>query len=123
MPNISDVLIINTKETLDHRDTKYCVYVSALTGKFFYINTKHRDIYDDFEIKSSDYVFLNSVDRFVCCVKLHDIDSVILIDKIGNLNRDDMLKILNKIQKSNDIKNADKDSIVPELRKWLLGIP
>jgi len=122
MPNISDVFIINTKGTLDRRKIKYCVCVSALTGTFFYINTEHRDIYDDFEIKSSDYEFLNSTNRFVSCIKLHSFDSVIIIEQVGNLNRDDMLKIRNKIQRSKDINKIDKESVLPEIMKWLLGV-
>jgi len=123
MPNISDVLKINTHGIMDYRDIKYCVCVSTLACKYFYINTKHRDMYDDFEIKSSDYEFLNSVNRFVSCVKLHNVDSDKIIEKAGNLSRDDMMKILDKIRNSEDIKKIDKDSVVPELTKWLLGNP
>lgn len=120
MPNISDVLIVNTVGTVDHRITKYCVCVSALNDKCFYINTKHRDIYDDFEISSSDYKFLNSENRAVSCLKLHQLDSNRIIEKVGNLNRDDMLKIRDKIQNSRTIHKSDKDLVIPELNQWLL---
>jgi len=122
MPNISDVIKITTHDALDYRDIKFCVCVSAQTDRYLYINTNHRDMYDDFQIKSSDYEFLNSKDRFVGCVKLHHFDSDKMLNKVGNLNRDDMLKIFNKIQKSENITQTDKDSVMPELRGWLLDI-
>jgi len=80
-------------------------------------------MYDDFEIKSSDYEFLNSVNRSVSCLKLHHFDSNRIIEKVGNLNRGDMVKILDKIQNSKDIKKIDKDSVLPELKKWLSDNP
>lgn len=121
MPNISDVFKVNIQGLLDYRNTKYCVCVSALLGKYLYINTKHREIYDDFEINSSDYGFLGSVNRVVSCLKLHQINSNKLIERVGNLTRGDMLKIKDKIQESKTINKLEKDSVLPELLKWLLG--
>jgi len=42
-----------------------------------------------------------------------------LIKRVGNLHRDDMLKIIDKIQNSEYLKKIEKDSVIPELNKWL----
>jgi len=76
-------------------------------------------MYDDFEIKSLTYDFLNSIDRFVCCSKMYEFDSDKIIKKVGNLNCDDIAKIVDKIQKSRTLDKMDKDSVIPGLDKWL----
>ena len=119
MPEISDVFIINVLEKIAYRNTKHCVCISVSKDRYFTINTNHREMYDDFQIKSSDYGFLGGIDRFVCCSGMHEFSSDKIIKKVGNINFDDMAKILDKIQKSKTIDKIDKDSVIPELDKWL----
>ena len=58
MPDISDVLIINVSGEIAYRNTKHCVCISVSREKYFIINTNHREMHDDFNIKSADYDFL-----------------------------------------------------------------
>ena len=118
MSEISDVLIIDVSGKIDYRNKKYCVCISVSPDKYFLINTNHREIYDDFEIKSSNYAFLENVNRFVCCSKMYEFDPGRIIRKAGNLNFDDMMKIIDKIQKSRVIGKKEKDSVIPALDKW-----
>ena len=102
-----------------HRNTKHCVCIAVSREKYFIINTSHREMYDDFKIKSSDYAFLEGIDRFVCCSRIYEFSSDRIIKKAGCLNFDDITKIVDKIQKSRVLDKIDKDSIIPELDKWL----
>jgi len=97
--------------------------VSISAKRYLIINTNHREIYDDFEIKSSDYNFLGSKNRFVSCVKMYGSDSIKLLRHVGNLYREDMIKIVDKIQNSNVLDEIEKDSVVLELNKWLSDNP
>jgi hypothetical protein len=63
--NISDVFVANFSNEFEHRPIKRCVCVSALSERYLIINTNHREMYDDFEIMSADYDFLESKNRFV----------------------------------------------------------
>ena len=76
-------------------------------------------MYDDFKIKSSDYNFLGGIDRFVSCSMIHEFTPDKIIKKAGSLNFDDMARIVNKIQNSRILDKVDKDSVIPELDKWL----
>ena len=118
MPEISDVLIIDVSGTVGHRKTKHCVCISVSRDKYFLINTSHREMYDDFEIKSSDYAFLENVNRFVCCSKMYEFGPDKVIEKVGNLNFGDMAKIIDKIQKSRVLDKMEKNSVIPGLDKW-----
>jgi len=119
MSNISTVFVVDVSGAIEHRDTKHCVCVSVTSDKYLLINTNHREIYDDFEIKSSDYAFLKHKNRFVCCSEMYEFKPDKLIKRVGNLHRDDMLKIIDKIQNSEYLKKIEKDSVIPELNKWL----
>jgi len=121
VPNISDVVVV--EKVIEHRKTKHCVCILVATDKYLMINTSHRDIYDDFEIESSEYVFLKSINRFVCCSEMFYVSPDKILRSVGNLNRNDMLKIVNKIQNSKIMGDIEKDSVLPELRKWLLDLP
>jgi hypothetical protein len=121
--NISDVFVANFSSEFEHRSTKHCVCVSVSTDKYVIINTDHREMYDDFEIKSSDDAFLEHKNRFVSCLKLYQSDSIKIHKHVGNLYREDMLKIVDKIQNSKVLDKTEKDSVLPEIKKWLLGIP
>jgi len=112
-------LIIDVSGKIGYRSSKHCVCISVSGDKYFLINTSHREMYDDFEIKSSDYGFLGGINRFVCCSRIHAFSSDSIIKKVGNLSCDDMTKIADKIQKSRVLDKAEKDSIIPELDKWL----
>lgn len=122
MPNISDVFIADFSNEFEHRPRKHCVCVSVSSERYVIINTNHREAYDDFEIRSSNYDFLKSKNRFVSCVKLYGADSIKLIKRVGNLYRDDMLKVADKIQNSDVLDEIEKAAVLPELKKWLLGI-
>lgn len=101
-----------------YRDTKHCVCVSVSNNKFLVINSNHRDKYDDFEIKSTDYAFLNSMNRFVCCSETYTFNNAEIIKKVGNLNRNDMVKIVEKIINSKILSDMEKNTVLPELNKW-----
>ena len=60
MSELFDVVVMDVKGVVSYRDTKYCVCVSNLQNKYLFINTDHRTMYDDFEIKAEDYIFLNN---------------------------------------------------------------
>jgi hypothetical protein len=123
VPNLSDVFIADFSNEFEHRPRKHCVCVSVSPERYVVINTYHREMYDDFEISSADYGFLEFKNRFVSCVKLYGADSVKLINHVGNLYREDMIKVANKIQDSEVLDDLEKASVIPELKKWLLGIP
>jgi len=120
MINISDVFKIKTESSVEYRNKKWCVCVSVTEDNYLLINTHHRDMYEDFEIKAADYEFLNSVDRFVCCSKLWHFDSTEIETKVGNLSRDDMLKLIDTVQKSKKLSGGEKKLIVTNVKKWLL---
>ena len=113
------MLVIDVSEKIAYRATKHCVCISLSEDKYLMINTNHRKMYDDFEIKSSDYGFLKGTNRFVCCSGMYEFPAGKVIDKVGKLNRDDMAKILDKIQNSKILTKRDKDSVIPGLDKWL----
>jgi len=119
MAEISDVFIMDVSNIIYKRDTKHCVCISVSRNKYFLINEKHRDIYEDFEIKASDYCFLKNTNRFVGCSKTFELESDRVIKKVGNLNHDDMMKILDTVIKSKTLIKMDKDIIIHELTKWL----
>jgi hypothetical protein len=120
MVNISDVYIIDVKGDLEYRNRKHGVCVSVANGQYLFLNKSHRDMYNDFKIYASNYDFLESVDRFVACSTLHKFDQDRLIKKVGNLTRDDMLIILNKVKNYKRMDEAEKDKFIPELNAWLL---
>ncbi|MDR1829628.1 MAG: hypothetical protein LBQ76_02550 [Candidatus Fibromonas sp.] len=117
MPDISDIILMDVSKILPHSYEKFCVCISS-SSKYFYINSLHREMYDDFEIKSSDYGFLKH-DSHVGCHKAHLLGDELVIRKIGKLNRKDMMKILNKIKNSKHLPKAEKESISCELEEWL----
>ena len=123
MPSISEVVVVDVSKIFKHRPTKYCVCVSVSTDKYMMINTNHRDAYDDFEIESSEYVFLKHKNRFVACSEMFYVNPNTIIRSVGNLNHRDMAKIVDKIQQSKIMDKIEKDSVLPELNKWLSDNP
>jgi len=116
---ISDVLIIDVSGEIEHRNTKHCVCVSVSKNKYFMINTKHREMYDDFEIESSEYGFLNGVNRFVSCSLMREFDVGKIIRKVGNLSKNDMRKIIDKMKKSDYLYKIERDLVIPEIEEWM----
>jgi len=118
MPNISEVICMDLSKIMPERTNKYCVCISAGDGKYFIINSNSREMYDDFKIEACDYDFL-SHDSYVSCHKAYVLGDELIVKKLGDLNYDDMLKILNKIRNSKRIAEVERDDIALELEKWL----
>jgi len=121
MAEISDVYVMNTEGEIDKRDTKHCVciLVSADKDKYVLINRFDIKKYDGFEIKKSDYAFLDQDIRYVGCSRVYDFGKDRILRKVGNLTYNDMKRILEKIRNSKFITAEEKDVIVPKLEKWL----
>lgn len=122
MPNISEVFIIDVSNILPHSTTKYCICVSAGSNRYFLINSEHREMYDDFEIKSSNYSFLKK-DSYVGCSETIVLKEEFIIKNVGRLKYDDMRKILEKIQKSKHIAKPEREDMALELEEWLNDYP
>jgi len=117
MPSISEVVLMDVSKIMPERSEKYCVCISAGNGKYFYINSEHRKMYDDFKIKAANYSFLRH-DSYVGCSEAHVLGKELVVRKLGNFNYEDMLKILNKIRNSKRITEAERNAIVLELEEW-----
>lgn len=122
MLEISDVFVVDVKGSeINNRETKHCICISVSKDKYLVINTEHRQIYDDFEIKASDYPFLKGKDRFVCCASVHKFPpEKIISESVGKLKYSDMLKIIDKIQNSKFLNQSEKNDILPDLVDWQL---
>jgi len=118
VPKISDVYIIDVSKILPHCETKYCICITTGINKYFLINTENRKIYDTFEISASDYSFLK-YNSYVGCSKAHALESSLIVKKIGNLNFNDMSKILEKIRKSKYIIKPERETMALELEEWM----
>ena len=116
-PSVRSVYLVNVAGLLKHRDTKYCVCVSVGAGKYLFINTEHREHYDDFQINAKNYDFLAGVDRFLSCIGPTKIPPSRLIQKVGHLNDMDAKTMYVKIEESDLISDDDKEIILPELWK------
>jgi len=118
MPSISDVILMDVSKIMPERTVKYCVCVSAGNDRYFYINSEHREMYDDFKINASDYDFL-AHDSYVGCHEAYLLGKELVIRKLGNLNHEDMLKILGKIQNSKRIAKTERKTLILEFETWL----
>ncbi|MCL2284293.1 MAG: hypothetical protein FWC26_13335 [Fibromonadales bacterium] len=119
MTAISDVLIINVSKKIPYRNTKHCVCISVAKGKCLFINTQNRKIYDEIKINSSDYEFLNGVDRYVACSQIFEFSEDEIVQRVGDIKYGDMLKIIENIRKAKEISKIERNSIISELEKWL----
>jgi len=121
MVQVSDVNIMDVEGKVDYRDTKYCVciYSKEDKDKYLFINTESREMYDDFQIKCSRYAFLGQKDRYVNCFSVQELEKERVIEKKGNLDYEDMKRILAKIKNSDSITEAEKEILIPELENWL----
>jgi hypothetical protein len=123
MAEIGDVFIIDVADKVSYRGTKHCICISVTNDKYLVIDTQHREIYDDFEIKAKDYPFLKKVNRFVCCSRIYHFDSSKLLNNkapVGRLKYADVVKIINKIQNSEVLDETEQASVLPELIEWQL---
>ncbi|MCL2102091.1 MAG: type II toxin-antitoxin system PemK/MazF family toxin [Fibromonadales bacterium] len=118
MPKISEVFIVNSKNIIEKRDTKWYICISIGPSKFFIINSERFKLYDDYLIKSSNYNFLKH-DSYVECSEVHILDEKRLIKKLGNLNYDDMKMILHKIKNSIGLSKGEIKALSIELEEWL----
>ena len=101
----------------EHRKTKHCVCVAVSGGMYLFINTSHRDMYDDFKISASDYKFLNGVDRFLSCRSARALDARHIIREVGTLSVKDTETVIAKISASDTIPDGDREFILAELRR------
>jgi len=102
-----------------HRSRKHCVCVSVGSGLYLLVNTAHRELYNDFQIKASDYAFLSGVDRFISCHKPKEISTSSLIQRVGTLSNTDTRTVIAKIKASRAIPENDKTVIISELSATL----
>ena len=102
-----------------YRSKKHCVCVSVGEGWYLLINTHHRELYNDFMIKASEYGFLNGVDRFISCRIPRPITTGQLIKKVGTLSEADTRTMMEKVKASRFMRNAVKEKILKELLKTL----
>lgn len=123
MAEIGNVFVVDVADVIEHRDRKHCICISVADNKYLVINTEHREIYDDFGIKASDYPFLQGVDRFVCCSQIFQFDGGKLLNgkmPVGQLKYTDMGKIISKIQTSEILDETERQSVLLELLDWQL---
>jgi len=120
MAVISDVFILDVSDKLQYRKTKHCVCISVSENKCLLINSNNRGIYNELEIKASDYKFLNGANRFIACLRTIKFEEREIIKKVGSLNYSDMVKITERLKM---VKNKDiliqLEDIIAELEKWL----
>jgi len=120
MTTVSDVNRMSTKNVVAHRDEKYCVCISTGNGKdkYFLIDSKSRKMYDDFEIKAEEYDFL-SKDSYISCSLVVELGKDRFIEKLGNIDHKDMIKILEKVKKSEHLTDDEIKDISNSLENWL----
>ncbi len=116
-PILLGVYVVDVKDMIRYRDTKYGVCVSVGTGRYLLINTQHRGEYDELMIRASEYEFLNGVDRYLSCRQLFAFHPKKLIAKVGDLSSDDAKKLIAQIGTSRTIAKGDKFRIISELSK------
>ena len=115
MKELFNVVVMNVAGIITHRETKYCVCISTSRNKYLLINTEHRAMYDDFEIKAENYSWLNNKNRFIACSVIYSIEPEMMVQTVGKLIIEDIKKIIEKIKKSRTISKIDKNSVLPEL--------
>ena len=120
MPEICSIWLVDVSGLFPYRNTKQAVCISVAGNRYLVINTEHRQMYDDFCIKSSEYPFLDGTDRYVACSRIHCFEAERLIKKVGSLSLADTKNLVEKIKKSRVIDKLEKNAILPELEKWLL---
>ncbi|WPX99993.1 hypothetical protein Megpolyxen_01907 (plasmid) [Candidatus Megaera polyxenophila] len=89
---------------------KYLLCVHPENRLFLTINTEDREMYRCIKILSSNYPFLKGIDRFISSNNFFIISRT-TIDKckiLDTLNKEDKLRIYNKIQEAPKISMPDK---------------
>ena len=119
MPEICSIWLVNVSGLFPHRNTKQAVCVSVTGNRYLVINTEHRQMYDDFCIKSSEYPFLGGTDRYIACSRVHCFEAERLIKKVGSLNPADTKILIEKMKKSRVLDKIEKNAILPGLEEWL----
>jgi len=117
-PVVRGIYIADVKDDTDigrHRATKHCVCVSVGCGLYLLINTEHREKYDDFLLKASEYDFLNGVDRFLACHDPKVIKDEKLIRRVGTLSDVDAKTMYVKIRASTNIAPVEIKKVLAEL--------
>jgi hypothetical protein len=77
-------------------------------------------MYDDFMIEAKCYPFLKGTDRYVACHAIHHFPAERMERKVGALTVADMTILTEKIRNSRRISGRERNTILPELEKWLL---
>jgi len=116
-PVARGVYLADVNGLVPYRDTKHCVCVSAGGGRYFLVNTIHRDEYNDFTIKASDYPFLKGKDRCVACLQWVAIPNDRLLRQVGTLSDADAKTVYEKVKASHKIRKSVKKEILDELWK------
>ena len=113
---IGGVFIIEVSGIVPSRDVKAGVCICISGNKYLLINTKHRDMYDDFSIEG--YGFLKGEKRYIACSNSFTIPLGRIKQRVGTLDFKDMMSIIDKIKKSKRLSKADKAVLLPELENW-----
>ena len=116
-PVARGVYLADVNGLVPYRDTKHCVCVSAGGGRYFLVNTLHRDEYNDFPIKASDYAFLKGQDRCIACLQWILIPDERLLRHVGTLSDADAKTVYEKVKASHKIRKSVKKEILDELWK------
>ena len=119
-PLVRSVYKVDVSDIFQYRKEKHCVCVSVGWKRYLVINTKHYDMYDDFEIDASDYPFLKGRNRFVACRKLVERDSSKIKEEVGILSIADTVTAMKMIEKSDVISMVEKATVLAELSKALV---
>jgi len=117
-PAIRGIYIADVKDQANigkHRSTKHCVCVSVGCGLYLLINTEHREMYDDFPLKASDYDFLHGVDRFLACRDPKVIKDEKIIRRVGTLSDADAKTVYEKIRASDILQPTIIKQVLSEL--------
>jgi len=120
-PEIRGIYVFDVRQHAilgKYRETKYCVCVSIGGGLYLVINTRSNPDYDDFQIRASNYDFLNSEDRYLGCDALFELDAVKILRKVGVLNDFDAKIVYEKIRASTSISDETIQKVLSEL--WAL---
>ena len=115
-PQTKGIYLADVRGIIRYRDTKHCVCVSAGNGIYYLVDTLHRAEYNDFQIKASNYAFLNGKDRYVSCVPVA-IPKSRLLCQVGVLSDTDTKTMYLKTEASHKIQRDEKKALLTELWK------
>jgi hypothetical protein len=118
MLEISEVVLADTTKSkeIKHRDKKIFVRISITNEKFLIINSREKK--GDVKIESAKYHFL-SHDSYIAGFRTFVLKEDEIIEKLGTLNHNDMVKTLNMIKNSKFISQDEKDEILIDLGEFI----